>query len=162
MCHCVLVRVIAISAQKGRVGKTTGTVNLAARIAGWERSMLLADGDPRVQSEGLVATDPGNRRILAKYLEELSKGYDLTRRDTPLGVSRTSETVLVSDELTLVPVAPRAASADGLGELRACAEAIERTPKLVAFVDTRERVSQALLSTLEALRRKLGSRMTHA
>ena len=84
------MRPIAVANQKGGVGKTTTSVNLAVGLARAGRPVCLIDFDPQAHATLHVGVTPGSHPV---------SGYDLLTAD----VSLAEATVQAAENLVVVP-----------------------------------------------------------
>lgn len=94
-------RVIAVANQKGGVGKTTTTVNLAASLAAAEQSTLIVDGDPQGNATSGVGIRGAN---LGTTL------YDVLIGDA--GIEEALIQQVLFNRLDVVPATPDLAGAE--------------------------------------------------
>jgi len=102
-------KVIAIANQKGGVGKTTTTVNVAACIAAMEHRVLLIDIDPQSNATSALGFDKNEAHISTYDVIIGNSAADTSVRDTALSYLKLmpSDINLVGAEIELVELEKR-------------------------------------------------------
>jgi|SRR3954454_10553673 len=107
--------VIAILNQKGGVGKTTLSVNLAAAFAKSGRRVLLVDADTQQsaldwsemrQAEPIFNVVGIPKKTLHQELKTLSKDFDIVLIDGPPRVNEVAKSAMLAADMVLIPVQP--------------------------------------------------------
>lgn len=107
--------IVGVLNQKGGVGKTTLSVNLAASLARGSSRVLLIDADPQGsaldwaaarQSEPLFSVVGLPRPTVHKEIAQIGHGYDHIIIDGPPRVTDLARSAIMASDVVLIPVQP--------------------------------------------------------
>ena len=107
--------IIGILNQKGGVGKTTLSVNIAACMARAGARILLIDVDPQGSALDWAAARQGEplfsvvgfpRASIHKEISQIGKGYDHIIIDGPPRVTDLARSAIMASDVVLIPVQP--------------------------------------------------------
>ena len=107
--------IIGLLNQKGGVGKTTLSVNLAACLARTGARLLLIDVDPQGSALDWAAAREGEslfsvigfpRATIHKEIGKIGQGYDHIIIDGPPRVTDLARSAIMASDIVLIPVQP--------------------------------------------------------
>ena len=134
-------KIIALANQKGGVGKTTTTINLAASLATLEKKVLVIDADPQANASSGLGVDikqsectiyeciidrgaeiemlnlPNREKILKEVLTPLKEEYDYILIDCSPSLGLITINALTAADSVIIPVQAEYFALEGISKL---------------------------------------------
>lgn len=107
--------IISLLNQKGGVGKTTLSINLATAFSKMNNTVLLIDADSQGsaldwatlrEADPLFSVIGLSKPIIHKELPKIAKNFDIVIIDGPPRISDVAKSAIVASDLVLMPVQP--------------------------------------------------------
>ena len=140
-------KIIAIANQKGGVGKTTTSVNLAASLGVLEKKVLLIDADPQANASSGLGID----------VESVKDKYDYILIDCAPSLGLLTLNALTAADSVVIPIQCEYFALEGLGKLLNTIKSVQKIHNpnldieglLLTMYDSRLRLSNQVVEEVQ-------------
>ena len=110
-------KIIALANQKGGVGKTTTTINLAASLATLEKKVLVIDADPQANASSGLGVNTKDVDCIKNLLAPVKDDYDYILIDCSPSLGLITVNALTAADSVIIPVQCEYFALEGISKL---------------------------------------------
>ena len=160
-----MTKIISLLNQKGGVGKTTLSTNIAMSLKEQDKKVLLVDSDPQGSlrdwneaNEGKLISVIGlDRETLAQDIEAVKNGYDYIIIDCAPSLGLITLNSLVAADSVIIPIQCEYFALEGLGKLLNTVKSVQKIHNkdldieglLLTMFDSRLRLSNQVVDEVQ-------------